>query len=49
MPSVRESQRRDPAKIPRLWEHLLTGMSLSVFLLLMACVVAGAWLYESGV
>jgi hypothetical protein len=49
MPVSRDVLRQDKAKTPRLWEDLLTGLSLGVFLLLMACVLAGAWLYESGV
>ena len=34
---------------PHLWEDLLTGLSLGVFSILLACVLVGAWLYESGV
>ena len=34
---------------PHLWEDLLTGMSLAVFSILIACVLVGAWLYESGI
>ncbi len=34
---------------PHLWEDLLTGLSLAVFSTLLACVLVGAWLYESGV
>lgn len=33
---------------PHLWEDLLTGLSLAVFSILLACVLVGAWLYESG-
>ena len=33
----------------RLWEDLLTGASLVVFLILLACVLFGTWLYETGV
>ena len=39
----------EPSKAPRLWEDLLTGLSLGVFLVLLICVLVGAWLYESGV
>ncbi len=35
-------------KAPRLWENLLTGLSLTVFIVLLTCVGVGAWLYESG-
>ncbi len=50
MPPHREVLRRadesEPA--PPLWENLLTGLSLAVFVTLLTCVVVGAWLYESG-
>jgi hypothetical protein len=46
------SERRDTpdsSKATRLWEDLLTGLSLAVFVVLLICVLVGAWLYESGV
>ena len=52
MPPHREVLRRgdqpDTSPAPHLWENLLTGLSLAVFVTLLTCVVVGAWLYESG-
>lgn len=52
MPPHREHLVRrdtdDRSDRPHLWEDLLTGLSLSVFSILLACVLVGAWLYESG-
>jgi hypothetical protein len=49
----RDSSRRrepsGPSKTPHLWEDLLTGLSLAVFIILFICVAVGAWLFESGV
>jgi hypothetical protein len=46
---LERAERSEPSKTPHLWEDLLTGLSLTVFIILFACVVVGAWLYESGV
>lgn len=51
MPRHRELLTSEPAEAshrPHLWENLLTGLSLGVFSILLACVLVGAWLYESG-
>ena len=52
MPPQREILGRDETaerKTPHLWEDLLTSLSLAVFVILLVCVLVGAWLYESGV
>ncbi len=46
---LRPEQVSDSSKTPRLWEDLLTGLSLGVFLVLLTCVFVGAWLYERGI
>ena len=52
MPPHREQLPRietaDRLERPHLWEDLLTGLSLGVFSILLACVLIGAWLYEGG-
>ncbi len=53
MPPYRDllspDEMRKLQKTPRLWEDLLTGLSLAIFITLFLCVVIGAWLYESGI
>ncbi len=46
---LRRGETADGSKTPHLWESLLTGLSLTVFITLLVCVLVGAWLYESGV
>jgi hypothetical protein len=46
---LRRGETSEPPRARRLWEDLLTGLSLGVFLVLLACVLVGAWLFESGV
>ncbi len=52
MPPHREVLSRtlspERSKARRVGEVLLTGLSLGVFLMLLTCVLVGAWLYESG-
>ena len=53
MPLRRQAGRYDKQvdvrRRPQLFEDLLTGLSLGVFVILLGCVLVGAWLYESGV